>query len=144
MNPINHLWISAVIAYFILDVTGLHNVYYFFIIVAASLLIDFDHLAYYVYTGKPVKNLRYMFNYFAQGYEEHRPHYFLFHNFEFVLILLIIGMFSKIFAMIAIGVLIHLLLDLAIYIAHYKSFEPWLKTWFLTYWLIESKGGVFE
>lgn len=95
---------------------------YLLIIFLSSVLIDVDHYVYYIFNKKDMSltnsykhSMKQMRWYFAMTREKQRKvfhGFFLFHGFEFIILLLVLGWFvSNIFLYIFIGVIFHLFLD---------------------------------
>ena len=85
----------------------------------SSILIDIDHYFYYASTRKEV-NIRNTYSFFMQlrqrrdeKKQTNKILYFLapFHTIEFIVLILILSLFSEIFALIALGIIFHLIID---------------------------------
>ena len=102
----------------------------FLVIWTSSVLIDFDHYAYYVFKKKDF-SLRNARNWFFRHGEkidsikkEERKEYkeviLVFHGIEFIIFLVILSVINVFFSYILFGVLIHLFLDYA-HSIYYKN-----------------------
>jgi len=103
-----------------------------FLLVAGSLLIDIDHLFYYLFSKHP-KNLPSVIKFFKQEFKSHNPHFYIFHNFEVLFILLTTSyLFGGFLFYLFLGFLINFVIDIFTYLYFYKSTSPWLKYFSLT------------
>jgi len=90
-----------------------------FIPLISAILIDIDHYFYYSLTRKDA-DIRNTYSFFMQLRQKRdekkqgsRILYFLaiFHTIEFVVLILILSLFSEIFALITLGIIFHLIID---------------------------------
>jgi len=80
------------------------------IVFLASVLIDADHYLFYVKRKKDW-NLKRAFRWFVALGKKHKPLILLFHNIEFLILILIISFLYNVFFFILIGLSFHLVSD---------------------------------
>ena len=102
------------------------------LLITGSILIDIDHLFYYFFSKHP-KNIKSAVKFFKQEFKNHNPHFYIFHNFEVLFILLALsylvgGMLFYLF----LGFLVNFIIDIFTYLYFYKSTSPWLRYFSLT------------
>src|SRR3990167_2511079 len=103
-----------------------------FLLVAGSLLIDIDHLLYYLFSKYP-KKIKSAVQFFKQEFKSHTPHLYIFHTFEVLFILLTLSyLFGGYLFYLFLGFLLNFIIDIFTYLIIYKSFSPWLKYFSLT------------
>jgi len=94
------------------------------IVALGSILIDIDHLYLPISLRKTSK--KQVIKLWRQETKHHRPHFFLFHTIEFIILFLITSYFINYYLfLIAIGFFLHLVEDIVCYILYYKSLKPW-------------------
>ena len=116
MNPLVHLFISILfLTIFKLNLSEVLS------ISIASLLIDIDHIIYYLYNIKKLK-LNHILSKCKREYKLHTPHLYFFHTLEFVLLGLAIFYFINWYIFLVFYCfLIHILVDLASDSLYHKS-----------------------
>lgn len=134
MNIVYHFILGLLISYFF--EFNLENTLIF---VLAGVLIDLDHPLYYLISesanrkGKSIINFK---KWCLKEYHLHRPHFYLFHTFEFLLLFCILGVIMDgLIKYIAFGFLFHFLVDILTYLFVYRSTKPWLKSLFIFFWI---------
>jgi len=86
------------------------SLFYSIIVFLASVFIDIDHYFFYVKRKKDW-NLKRAFKWYVALEKNHKPIMNIFHNIEFLILILIISFFYNIFFFILIGSLLHLIID---------------------------------
>lgn len=129
MLPKYHLIISLVIILFY--PLFRENV---FIIAVSNLLVDLDHYPFYYYLTK-TKSIKKAYSIIKEKRNKliYKDMLYVFHTFEFVLILTLNALNSEFFILVSIGVLIHLITDFIDVIKNnrYRSRTLSIITWFL-------------
>ncbi len=98
-----------------------------FLVVFGGILIDIDHLIYWLFYKK-IKSLKQGIEFHKKEYALHRPHFYAFHTFEFVILFLFFSYFINSYLFfISLGFLIHFITDAIYYLYDYKSLKPWAK-----------------
>jgi len=110
MFPKWHILFGAIFS-LILFLVFKVNLFYSIVVFLASVLIDVDHYLFYV-KRKDDWNLKTAFNWFVALEKKHKPLALIFHNIEFVILILILSFFHNFFLFILIGLLFHLSIDL--------------------------------
>lgn len=96
------------------------------LLIFGCFLIDIDHLFYFFY--KKRINFKEIAAFAKQEFNNHHPHFYLFHSYELVLIAMFVSYhYSSWLFYLFFGFLINLILDTWTYILFYKKPEPWLK-----------------
>lgn len=90
-------------------------IYGVWLIVLSGILIDLDHLFYYGFNLKKLK----------QDFKKKNPHFYPLHTIEFVLILCCLAFLSKYMLFVLIGVLMHFIADILTCL-YYKNYE-WIR-----------------
>lgn len=102
------------------------------LLISGSILIDIDHLFYYFFSKHP-KNIKSASQFFKQEFRNHNPHFYIFHNFEVLFILLTISyLFGGLLFYLFLGFLVNFVIDIFTYLYFYKSTSPWLRYFSLT------------
>jgi hypothetical protein len=97
------------------------------IIFLSGVLIDLDHVVYYLIMGGNPKS----------DFKNSSPHFYFFHTIEFVLILAALSCFYQTAFLILIGSLIHLMSDIISYL-YCKNYR-WLSYWSaIHYFLVKN------
>ena len=120
MHPKHHILLGAITTFLIFLISGINSLEAS-IIFLASFLIDIDHYLIYIISSKNIslkKARNYFFNWRKKWLEMpikkredyKRPILFL-HGIEFVLLLIILGIFNNLFLFILIGITMHLFFD---------------------------------
>lgn len=97
--------------------------------------VDIDHILHSLYKGK----IRFgeMKAYFDQEFHLHRPHVYIFHIIEILVLFLIIShKYFPQFFLFFVGFAINILIDIAVYLITYRSFSPWLRFFSGTYTIL--------
>lgn len=134
MLPYIHLIIGLIVSgglYFVFPEIGLLKAG---IVLASSVLIDFDHYLYYLFETRDFC-LRRAYEYFSEKKKIYKElsrekrknlstHLLVFHGFEWVLVFSILGIFVWNYLFyIAAGMLLHLIIDLIETLAYPDGFE---------------------
>jgi len=120
MKPIFHIIIGVVISLLL----WLHpeiNYLAVLVIFLSSVLIDFDHYLYFILKKKDISLIK-AYNWFlkkrdfliskpTKEQKKYKSSILIFHNFEFLIILLLLILIHEIFLWILFGIIIHLILD---------------------------------
>ncbi len=102
------------------------------LLIIGSILIDIDHLFYYFFSKHP-KNIKSALQFFKQEFKNHNPHFYIFHNFEVLFILLTLSyLFGGLMFYLFLGFLVNFIIDIFTYLYFYKSTSPWLRYFSLT------------
>lgn len=129
MNTFFHFLINIFIA-FILKFSFLE----IFLIGLGGILIDIDHIINLIFVQK-IYSIKKMVKFCKENYKKHIPHFYFFHTFESIFLLLIISYFLNwYFFLIVFGFLLHFILDILTYICFYKSIYPWIKYYSFIYY----------
>lgn len=122
MHLIKHFIINLVIGGMILLILPELGLQFFILLVASGVLIDLDHLVYFgIYGFKGLK----------KDFRKSNPHFFMFHTFEFILILIIGSFFFFWVFPVFLGVAIHLISDIFEY--YRKDRRDWIAYWSIIY-----------
>ncbi len=104
----------------------------------SGILIDIDHVIHILFKEKllsPKKIIKWS----KRELKLHRPHMFIFHTIEPIIIFIILASFIHYYLfLVAIGFLLHWLSDAVQYIFIYKSYKPWMQYFSLTYYLMSK------
>jgi len=112
MMPNKHIFFGIMfsILFFILGIP----ITYIVLIIATSILIDIDHALYYIIRFKKINPIEMNRYFMADACLENNDNLLpvlIFHNFETLMLLVILSIFFPIVLSIFIGVLIHMILD---------------------------------
>ena len=113
MNTAKHVLINAVFAALVSkSLLGFVDPRFFWTIVLVGGLVDLDHLIPSIYDGM-IKHPVAMIRFWAGKVNVHLRRLYLFHTYEFVLLMILLGIvFDKpIFLFISIGIVLHLIAD---------------------------------
>ena len=110
MLPKWHVLFGFIFAYIVYWFTSI-NVFEASLIFLSSVLIDFDHYMWIV-KRKEYFNLKKAYFWHKNLPKKHKPIMHIFHTIEFLLFVLILGLFFKLFFFIFIGMLFHSVLDI--------------------------------
>ena len=92
-----------------------------------GILIDIDHPLYLIFARK-IYNLKEMWKFHKKESKINRPHYYIFHYIEIIILLLFISYFiNRYLFLIFFGFFLHWVVDAIMYKNYYKSFKPWIK-----------------
>ncbi|MAG50330.1 hypothetical protein CL621_01655 [archaeon] len=128
MIPSIHIVLGLLFSLFLYPLFG----FYVIIIFLSSFLIDVDHVLWYFIKYKKWDNLKEIYNYYTDD-EKIRDILNVFHTIEFLILLIVLAIFFKIFRFVLIGVGFHYLLDIIYMVSHKKygrraiSLINWLK-----------------
>lgn len=131
MNPLFHFIINTGIGL----LAGL-NIAEAIIIGVGGIIIDLDHLIYGLFSAKKYSPIAF-YKWVMKEFRMKRPHFFIFHTVEFVVLALFIGLLHPILLLLAIGFALHLATDAATYLIKYRSFKPWTR--YMSYILFYAK-----
>ncbi len=107
MHPITHLISSLLLALVLLPFYGTGS-----FIILFSVFIDLDHILFYYQKSNKLNVFR-AYKFFKEGKgEKEFGSLFLFHNIEFLLILLLFYLMSPLMIFLLLGVLLHYALDM--------------------------------
>lgn len=109
MLPKPHLVFGAIFSV-ILYITGF-SVFSCVVILLSSILIDFDHYLYYIIKKKDF-SLKRAYIWHERLDKFHKPMMMVFHTVEFLILVLILSYFNRIFIFIFIGMIFHSILDM--------------------------------
>ncbi|MBT3721158.1 hypothetical protein HOG47_05910 [archaeon] len=124
-----HVLIHFIINLFFGFVLGFKNID-ILIIALAGIIIDIDHIFYQVFVVKN-KTIKQMLEWHKKENAVHRPHFYIFHMIDFLIIFSIISFYvNRTLFLISLGFILHVLADFVMYIFHYKSLN-WIKYFFL-------------
>ena len=117
MLPKTHIFLGAIISFFILMIFPQIGWLNALIIFLSSVILDVDHCLYYAVKKRDL-SLKRAYSYFVmlrnKGYcnsSLYKQPILIFHGIEFCLVLLVLSIFSSFFLWILIGFLIHMVLD---------------------------------
>jgi len=149
MLPKLHFLLSLSLIFLILSLFPSIKFFYLLIILVSSVLLDIDHLFYYLYKNK--KNLT--INSFKEAYKWYKKDskffeklprskikkyyfgFYIFHSIEFIIFTFILSFFNKFFLFLFIGLFFHYLIDLI-----YDLYKDWpLQKFSLIYSFKERK-----
>lgn len=100
----------------------------------AGVIIDIDHLFYFLFVEKKW-HPKDMWSWYKKENAVHRPHFYMFHMVEFILIFMIVSFFiNRYLFLVSIGFALHFLEDAIVYIIYHKNLE-WIKSFSLFYYL---------
>ena len=99
-----HFLFGLIISLLLYPIYGFNVLIIFFV----NLLLDVDHYILYIFKFKSFDMIK-AHNYF---FNEERPFLLFFHTIEFLLILLLLSLYSKLAFFALIGVITHLFLDI--------------------------------
>lgn len=138
MNALKHLIINLIFGFLILLLFFKQiNFQYLLVIVLSGFLIDVDHIFNEIYKKtifKPKKFVRYWFD-IANKYT---GELYLFHTYEFFLLILILSLYNKLFLFIFIGLVIHFIADGITNNNYTRSFK-WVKNYSVILYLFKKK-----
>jgi len=126
VSPKNHLTISFIAGIFMLNLFRWTDTE-FLIFLASSLLIDIDHLLYFLSKRKGVSETIALWK---AHYRKKVPGIYVFHSIEFIIALAVASIAYRPALFVLLGVLVHLGSDAFLYIMHYKNLR-WLRHWCL-------------
>ena len=101
------------------------------IFVLAGILIDLDHLFYFFVKYKTIK----LYQLITIGKElrkRMKPGIYIFHSFEFNIILIMASVFHHIIAIVLLSNAIHIILDIIEHYHYHRNFL-WIKKWSMIY-----------
>ena len=127
VNLVTPLFISR-----LLSLSSYHTI----LVVIGVLLIDVDHLFYFMYSHK-ITTLRNFIDFIKTDLKKRKPHFYIFHTIEFQIAFLITSYYffrNNVFY-ISLGFILNFLIDILTYIKHYKKPSPWLKYFSLIYYI---------
>lgn len=113
MNSLKHMLINGIFAALISKIfLGFIDMKFFVIVVAVGALVDIDHLFQAMHDGM-IKHPAKLIRFWAQSVNKHISHFYLFHTYEVVLLLVLLGIIFNdlLFLFIALGILLHLIGD---------------------------------
>ena len=92
-----------------------------------GVIIDLDHILYQFFIVKN-RTIKQMWEWHKRESKINRPHYYVFHYLEIMLIITILGYFFNWYLfLIFLGFILHWIVDAIMYINYYKSLNPWIK-----------------
>ena len=107
------------------------------IISLSGVFIDIDHIFYQYFFTKN-KSIKKMWKWHNKENAIHRPHFYIFHIIEFLVLFFIFSFFlNRIMFLISIGFVLHFFIDAIMYTKYHKSLS-WLKEFSIIY-LIKKK-----
>ncbi|MBR9705423.1 hypothetical protein GOV14_00135 [Candidatus Pacearchaeota archaeon] len=111
------------------------SLYEIMFLVLGGIIIDIDHLIYMIFREK-LHNPKKIWKFHKQEYKINRPHFYIFHFLEIILLLMLISYFINWYLyLIFVGFLLHWIIDVATYIQYYKKTRPWINYCFLFLYL---------
>jgi hypothetical protein len=126
MKFTNHIIINATIGGIICFII---NRFLFFenllIVVASGVLIDIDHVFVEIFKGT-LRHPRKVIEYWKSIPNKHTGELYIFHSYEFMFAILVLGLQNKFFLIVLIGLILHFLADGLINYLDTKSFS-WLR-----------------
>lgn len=91
-----------------------------------GVIIDIDHVFYMIF-GKKIYSINGMWKFHVRENAIKRPHVYIFHFIEVILLIGIISYFVNWYLfLIIIGFGLHWIFDCISYLFKYKSFKPWI------------------
>jgi len=121
MNIIFHFLINIILA-----LPFKLTIFEIFLIGLGGVLIDIDHVFYMIFKERRY-SIKRMFKFHQRENAIKRPHFYLFHFIEIILILVLFGYFTNWYLfLIFIGFGLHWIFDVVSYIVMYKAFKPWI------------------
>ncbi|MFH1649421.1 MAG: hypothetical protein ABIA93_02645 [Candidatus Woesearchaeota archaeon] len=126
-----HFIITAIFAYFVFRNTPLYTLDTVLIMLATTMLIDFDHLINYV-VGKRSMNIKRFVKYHFFTYTHKKQLLYPFHTLEFQAVLFLLGFLDIRFFIVFVACISHIVADIVPYMWHHGSIlsiRPWLMTW---------------
>jgi len=132
MHIISHVLINGLIG-FLMQL----SMFEILLIILGGILIDLDHLLYIV-CGEKINSLKKAWKFHKKEYKLMRPHLFIFHFLEPIIIFSLVFYFVEwhIF-LVFFGFFLHWITDAIKYLCYYKSFFPWLKYYSLIFYLVK-------
>jgi len=120
MLPKWHILFGAIFSLIFYKISPQINIFQASLIFLSSVLIDFDHYLW-VIKRKGYFNLKTAYYWHKSLPLRHKPIMEIFHTIEFIIFILILSYFFKIFYFILVGMLFHSLLDLIEIIYHKRG-----------------------
>jgi len=103
-----------------------------------GILIDIDHILYMVF-GEKIYSLNGMIKFHKANFKAMKPHFYLFHFIEVIIILLLVSDQNWYLFLIFFGFLLHYISDFIKYIYVYKGFYSWTRYFSLIVYLVTYK-----
>ncbi len=106
------------------------------LIIAWGVLIDLDHLIYYFYKLHTL-NFFTVLEYSKKDFKADRPHFYLFHTFDFFIIfgvVLYLENFDIVLSLLFLTGLVHWIMDSIRHYLHHRNFS-WIKYYSVLYFL---------
>lgn len=121
MNWLKHILTGFIFASLYSLFFGL-NATAFFIIVFGAIPIDFDHIINDIAKGR-IKNPKKMLKRWYKTADIHTGEFHFLHNIEFLIVVFLLALYSKIFYYLLLSFALHIAADYYMKVRHTKSFD---------------------
>lgn len=137
MMPLEHLIASLIVSLLAYPIFEMFS----FLIILTGVFVDVDHYLLYVYKFRSL-DLKKAFDFHislkeVKKGEKQITYIYVFHSFEFMLLLLLLSFYSIIFVMLFLGVILHVIMD---WIYDYKHpNKKIVKAYCVLLWLLKRQ-----